>query len=503
MAIELRQSLKLSQQLVITPQLQQAIKLLQLSRMELVDLIQTEMLENPILEDAPQIEDEEVPAEMAKEMEVEAAPDKSHEEQLEVGNKDGDLKEPKEFDWENYLGTYNDYGEGGSARNFSIDDLPTYDNFVSKPSTLEEHLEWQLRMSPLSESDEELGLEIIGAIDENGYLTVPLSELAANCGHDEEDLAEVLTEIQGFDPPGVGARDLKECLLLQARLFKVDRPLLEEMIKDHLHLLERKDFNVLARKMKLPLKKIITLARIITEMEPKPGRPYGRTDTQYITPDVYVYKIGEEYAVVLNEEGLPRLRISNFYKNMVAKDGNGNGKGNGNGHQEGEAKGEAKGYVQDKLKSALWLIKSIHQRQRTLYRVSKCIVKFQKDFFDKGINFLKPMILKDVAEEIGMHESTVSRATNNKYMHTPQGIFELKYFFNSGVSVMSGSDVASETVKQKIKILVSGENVKNPLSDKEIVAMLKEANIDIARRTVAKYREMLGILPSSKRKQLY
>lgn len=488
MAIELKQNLKLSQQLVITPQLQQAIKLLQLSRIELVDMIQSELQENPVLEEGPQAEDEEVPAEMQSEIESEPVPDKSHEEQGEVGGQTGELNEPKEFDWENYIGSYNAPGE--DIRSFSSpDELPTYDNVLTKPSTLQDHLEWQLRMCSLSEREEEVGAILIGYLDDNGYLSTSLEEISEknNCTMDE--LQDTLTLIHDFDPVGVGARDLKECLLLQSRHFGAERTLLDSIIREHLPLLEKRDYPTLARKLKVPLKRILNAARIISEMEPKPGRPFGKSDTQYITPDVFVYKVGDDYAIVLNEEGLPRLRVSNFYRNMLAK---------------GAANPDnAKGYVQDKLKSALWLIKSIHQRQRTLYRVSKCIVKFQRQFLDKGIHFLKPMVLKDVAEEIGVHESTVSRATTNKYMHTPQGIFELKYFFSSGVSVTSGSEVASEAVKEKIRVMIANENNKDPLSDKEIAALLKQSNIEIARRTVAKYREMLGILPSSKRKQLY
>ncbi len=489
MAIELKQSLKLSQQLVITPQLQQAIKLLQLSRLELTDLIQNELLENPILEEGPQAEEEEVSAEIGKEIEAPEALDKSHEQNPEMTTKDGNLNEPKDFEWENYIGSQGDGGD--SVRSFAADEAPAYENIGHKTTSLHEHLEWQLRMSLLSSSEDEMAYVLIDYIDDNGYLGTPLQEISQKEGYPLDELEEALSIIQEFDPMGVGARDLRECLLLQARVFKQDRALLETLIKEHLSLLEKRDFPMLARKLKIPMSRVADLARIITEMEPKPGRSFGRSDTLYVTPDVYVYKVGADFAVVLNEDGLPRLRVSNYYKDMNFK-------------PLADGKDKAKDYVQDKLKSAMWLIKSLHQRQRTLYRVSKCIVKFQREFFENGINFLKPMILRDVAEEIGVHESTVSRATTHKYMHTPQGIFELKYFFNSGISVSTGQDVASETVKDKIRCIVADEDVKKPLSDKDIVVLLKEgSNIDIARRTVAKYREMLGILPSSKRRHLY
>ena len=491
MAIELKQSLKLSQQLVITPQLQQAIKLLQLSRLELVELVEQELLENPILEETTPAEEDEVPKEVEQELEAEAPPDKSHEAEAEVGNKDGELKEPKEFDWENYIGTYNAPGE--ETRSFGPDELPTFENFITKPASLQDHLEWQLRMAQISEHEEEIGLTILNTLDENGYLTTSTEEIGKQNGHSLEEVEKALKVIQEFDPVGVGARNLTECLLLQARLCTEERPLVEAIIKDHLHLLEKRDYVTIARKLKEPVSVVASAAVIIQDMEPKPGRPYGGGNPRYITPDVYVYKMENDYAVVLNEEGLPRLQISRFYRNMLSAN---------NGDKNAGTATPAKGYVQDKLKSALWLIKSIHQRQRTLYRVAKCIVKFQKDFLDRGINHLRPMILKNIADDIGMHESTVSRATNNKFMHTPQGIFELKFFFNSRVASSNGEDLASETVKEKIRRIVEGENLQHPLSDKDIAEMLAASHIHVARRTVAKYREVLGILPSSRRRQL-
>lgn len=490
-AIELKQSMKMSQQLVITPQLQQAIKLLQLSRLELTDLISNEVLENPMLEESPEPEAEDNPVEVADNIEAAPDTDKSHEAQPEVGNAEGQLSEPREFEWENYIQNYSDSGKEG--RSFvSADETPTYENVAVKGVGLQEHLEWQLRMTPTNEREEELVSLLIGFLDENGYLTTNLEDIAQKNDCTVEDLECALYVLQEFDPSGVGARDLKECLLLQVRRFaSAEKAQLETIIKEHLSLLERRDYPTLARKMKLTLEEVLALGKIITDLEPKPGRPFGKSDTQYITPDVYVYKVGEDYSIVLNDEGIPRLRINNFYKSMMS------------GQANGQSQGEAKNYVQEKLKSAVWLIRSIHQRQRTLYRVTKSIVKFQRDFLDHGIEHLKPMILRDVADEIGVHESTVSRATSNKYVHTPQGIFELKYFFNNGLASRGGEDVASESVKEKIRLLVSQENPRKPLSDKEIVDTLKAASIDIARRTVAKYREGMGILPSSKRRRLY
>lgn len=482
----------MSQQLVITPQLQQAIKLLQLSRLELVEMVQGELMENPVLEEAAPEEEEEVPGEVGKEIESEEVTDKSHEAQNEVGAGNGELKEPKEFDWENYMGTYNAPGE--EARSFNSEDLPTFENTITKTTTLAEHLEWQLHMANLTEEEEEIGATLISLMDDNGYLTTGVENIALQNGYSLEKTQNVLKVIQDFDPAGVGASDLKECLLLQTRFFGPERPLLETMITAYLPLLERRDYGAIARKMKIPLDTVVIMARIIGEMEPKPGRPFDTETTQYITPDVYVKKVGNEYIIILNEEGLPRLHISSFYKNMLSGNNNRNNGSNG---------ADAKGFVEQKLKKAVWLIKSIHQRQRTIYRVAKCIVDTQQDFLERGMNFLRPMILKDVAEKIGVHESTVSRATSNKYIHTPQGLLELKFFFNSRVPSSEGDGVAAETVKEKIRRLVENENVRKPLSDKELADLLKAANINIARRTVAKYREMLSILPSSRRRQLY
>lgn len=495
MALELKQTVGLSQQLVITPQLQQAIKLLQLGRLELLEAVQKELMENPVLEESPGAQPSETDS---MSMRIgEDAGDGRGEEPIrgaeEVGGKSGELKEPANFDWENYMGSY--HSAGGGASRFSGEELPTYENTLTHKEDLQEHLIWQLRLSGIAREEEEIGLEIIGNINDDGYLRADLSEIAEKGGWSISDVESVLKKIQTMDPIGVGARDLTECLLLQLQFCdnKTDREQLTDLVVNHLKLLEKRDYQSIARLMKLPLRRIAQLAKMIADLEPKPGRPYGGDTTQYITPDVYVYKVGVDYVVMLNDEGLPRLQVSHFYKNLLADT------------RAPIAKNEqTKEYVQDKLRSAMWLIKSIHQRQRTLYKVTKCIVKFQRDFLDRGVQHLKPMILKDVADEVGVHESTVSRATSNKYVHTPQGIYELKYFFNSGVPSGDGMDsVAAETVKSKLKQIIAAEDVKNPYSDQDIVERLQKTNVNIARRTVAKYREMLGILPSSRRKQIF
>jgi RNA polymerase sigma-54 factor len=317
-----------------------------------------------------------------------------------------------------------------------------------------------------------------------------MDQLAEEEKIDKDLLEDTLTLIHEFDPPGVGARDLKECLLIQAKHLEEDTHDLVNLINNHLKDLEKKNYEAIAKALGRDIEDVVEMCKIIYAMDPKPGREYVSSETHYVTPDVYVYKVGDDYVVSLNEDGLPRLKISNFYKNMLKS-----GKTTGDKTQD---------YIQEKLRSAVWLIKSIHQRQRTIYKVAESIVKHQRDFFEKGSEHLKPMVLRDIANDIGMHESTVSRVTTAKYVHTPQGIYELKYFFNSGISSGDGSDsLASESVKVKIKDLVSKEDPKNPLSDQKIVDLLKTDGIQIARRTVAKYRDVLKILPSSQRKKYF
>ncbi len=478
MAIEMRQIMKLSQQLVMTPQLQQAIKLLQLSRMELVDVIQKEMLENPVLEEIPEAQPEEIPPrETYQEKSQEVADSAS----------DQTANEPKDFDWENYIDQYN---APGSISTIIKDELPTYEMFVAKKTSLADHLLWQLGMTELEEKEQNIAEILIGEVNDDGYLESSIEEISRGSGAPLSLVESVLKKIQEFDPPGVCCRDLKECLLLQVKQLGSENEVLIEIIEKHLGDLQRKNYQGIARSLKLPIEDVHHAVRVLSALEPKPGRPFVTEEPQYITPDIFVYKVGNEYIVVLNEDGLPRLRISNYYRSALS----------------GTSKGDnspTRSYIENKIKSAIWLIRSIHQRQRTIYRVTSSIVKFQRDFFDNGIAHLKPLILRDVAEDIGMHESTISRVTTNKYVHTPQGIYELKFFFNSSINQVEGDGVASEAVKSKIKQLIVNEDSRKPLSDQQIVELLKKENINIARRTVAKYREMLNILSSSKRKKVF
>lgn len=475
----LRQTMNLSQSLVITPQLQQAIKLLQMSRMELESAVRSELEENPILEEAETLKEEDL------QRTKEAATEVDHTETPDQQNIQ-DPQKQDEFEWESYIEANQKPPQSGMA---GSEEIMNYENVITASQTLHDHLYWQVKMNGFSEEEERAADALIGAIDDDGYIKVPLEQIAEEEKVDLSLLEDTLTLIHEFDPPGVGARDLQECLLIQARHMEEDTHDLVTLIKNHVKDLEKKNYEAIAKALNRDVEDIVEICKIIYAMDPKPGRAFVSSDTHYVTPDVYVYKVGDDYVVSLNEDGLPRLKISNFYKNMLK-----GGKTTGDKTQD---------YIQEKLRSAVWLIKSIHQRQRTIYKVTESIVKHQREFFEKGSEHLKPMVLRDIANDIGMHESTVSRVTTAKYVHTPQGIYELKYFFNSGISSSDGDSLASESVKIKIKDLVSKEDPKNPLSDQKIVDLLKVEGIQIARRTVAKYRDMLKILPSSQRKKYF
>lgn len=483
MAMQMKMSLKLSQTLRMTPQLQQAIKLLQLSRMELENEIRKELVENPVLEEASEsMETQEKSSsdENPKELTADSAVSEP------IENMDQDPTKQDEFDWDNYMESQ--YKSAPNMSGGGNEEIINYENIISAKQSLRDHLRWQMGLSGFNDEETMLGHIIIDYIEDDGYLKTTLEEIAESEEVALEDLEDVLGFVQEFDPPGVGARNLQECLLIQAKFLEEDTNDLVHIIKNHIKDLEKKNYKGIAKSMEIEIDDVIEICKIIYSMEPKPGTAFVTQETNYISPDVYVYKVGDEYMVSLNEDGLPKLRISNLYKNMI---------------QKGKKNDEAQEYIQDKLKSALWLIKSIQQRQKTIYKVTESIVKHQTDFFDKGPAFIKPMILRDIANDIGMHESTVSRVTTNKYVNTPQGIFELKYFFNSGIGMTDGDSLASESVKLKIKQLISDEDPKKPLSDQKIVDLLKKDGIKIARRTVAKYRDILKILPSSRRKKLF
>lgn len=484
MALELRQQLKLTQQLVMTPQLQQAIKLLQLSRLELVDMVQQELLENPLLEER---QEEEIPDSGTRdtaEDDLRPAPsaEPSGDEVLQR-----DLV--RNADWEDYLGEFSSSSRQAMMRETEIpEEGLSFEARLSAKPSLQGHLFWQLRLSNRTPEEMEIGEHVIGNLDSIGYLKSTAEEIAEAAGQPLDMVEKVIRGIQLFDPIGVAARTPQECLLVQiAALGYDDDPILVELVREHLEDLEKRRYKPLARKFRISMEEIKEYLDLLATLDPMPGAAFGSEEPQYVSPDAYAYKFENEWVIILNEEGMPRLQLSPIYSQSVSG-----------------ATGKDKDYMQDKMRSAVWLMKSLYQRQRTLYKVVESIVKFQRNFFEDGVTHLKPLILKDVAEDISMHESTVSRITTSKYLATPHGIFELKFFFNSALEMDDGTQVGSESVKALIKKFISGEDAHHPVSDEKIADDLKDRlKVNIARRTVAKYRSALGIPSSSKRKQVF
>lgn len=492
--MELKQYLKMSQQLVMTPQLQQAIKLLQLSRVELEEQVQQELLENPILEMETEAES---PDQVRKQIEgapdEEAAADRA--DRLDQGTGEAPRKED-DFDWERFVDDYAEYSSNPAGNDVRLndDDLPTLEQTLATRETLADHLEWQLGMMQLLPEEHATATAIIGNLDNDGYIARDvLQQIAEDQGVGLDDVEAVLTEvIQQLDPIGVGARDLRECLLLQAKYLFPKDDLVHQLIDKHLEHLEKKNIPPILKDLDCDIEDLQGAMVLVRELEPRPGRNFAGSgeEPQYVVPDVYIVKLGDEYVVQLNEDGLPKLKISSFYQNQIKAQG-----------RKGDKR--EKEFIQDKFKSAVWLIRSIHQRQQTIRKVTESIVRFQRDFLDHGVEHLRPLILRQVADDIGMHESTISRVTTAKYVHTPQGIFELKYFFNSRITSNQGADLASESVKQKIKKYIAEEDEKKPLSDQRLCELLEAEGMVIARRTVAKYREMMNIAPSAQRKKVF
>jgi RNA polymerase sigma-54 factor len=464
MGIQLKQGLKLGQNLVMTPQLQQAIKLLQLNHMELAELINQELTENPVLEEvgeneAPQDNLETAADGETFDPEIQQQADEASQAQEPVPEEQM-LKGKDEVNWDAYLEDFNEGSGSAPSMKETSDETPTYENTLTKTSSLEEHLQWQLSMLNLMENEQRLAQLIIASLNDDGYFEGDLNALAAQAGIDPEDAEEILKMIQNFDPLGIGSRNLKECLHIQARLLNPRQPLVEKIIDEHMAELEKHNIPAIAKALNAPIEQVVEAQKIIHEFEPRPGSLFTQPDTQYIQPDIYIQKVGNQYVIHMNDDGIPRLRVSSYYKSIVQKEA-----------AEGKASGgKTKEYVQEKLRAALWLIRSIQNRQKTIYKVTEAVLARQRDFFEKGSQFLKPMVLKDIASDVGMHESTISRVTTNKYVHTPVGTFELKYFFNSSINSSDGSDaLASSAVKEKIKQLVTREDPKKPLSDQQIV----------------------------------
>ena len=564
MAMQMKMQMKMSQQLIMTPQLQQAIKLLQLSRAELEELIEQTLIENPVLEEGIDMdtfpnktEDSQEITETAESPEV-----VTDTEDFETAREtEQENKEQDEIDWQQYIEQVEQFG-GYQERRYNVasddEESPSIEATAAQTESLADHLVWQLDMQELSPLEYKTGAYLIGNIDDDGFLVTSIRELLESqrdlydqiiAKHKNGELPElpeidpnlfdlrfksgkttqkkktkkeeytdfdeyepipeeepkkpevlsaagafveyVLGIVQQFTPNGVGARSLQECLLIQLDILGESESLCTRIVKQDMPLLESKDLKKIARRQKQDIEQVIESYRLIMSLEPKPGREFiSNPSHHYIIPDVYIYQKDEEYKVALNSAGMPRLRISSYYKdlsNTLEDDGS-----------------LTKDYILEKVKAGQWLLKSIEQRQKTIYRVTKSILRFQKKFFQHGIHFLRPLVLKDVAEDIDVHESTVSRITTNKYVHTPQGIFELKYFFTSGIDQGRGEAVSSKLIKDMILQMVQKENLKSPYTDLQIADILvRQSGIKVARRTVAKYREALNILPSNKRKQLF
>jgi RNA polymerase sigma-54 factor len=475
MGISQKLHTKLVQKLILTPSLQQAIKLLPMSTLELRDLLTQEMVENPMLEEIP-VEDVQVAEAQTTEEKPEAKP-----EQQKTDSWD-------DADYQYFFGEYLDDGYRPKMPQ-EVRELPPIENTLSTTSSLSDHLLWQLSLQTDDATVREIGEAIIGNLNDDGYLVASLDELAAMGPWPIEQVEAALTMVQGFDPVGVAARDLQECMMLQLRHLGLAGTPSERIVTDHLKALQNHQVAEISRKLGLSIEDLREHVEVIRHLDPKPGLRFNPTPSQYVTPDVFVEKIDDEYVVFLNEDGLPQMRISPTYRRLLDKDGN---------HGE-----ETRAYVRDKFNAARWLIKSVQQRQNTIYKVARSIVNFQREFLDQGIEHLRPLVLRDVANDIGMHESTVSRVVTNKYMHTPQGVFEMKYFFHSGISSSYGESVSSVTIKQRIKKIIESEDAKKPLSDSKIVSILQREGLVLARRTIAKYREELKIPTSNQRKVLY
>jgi RNA polymerase sigma-54 factor len=477
----LQLGMKQTQRLIMTPRMQQSIHLLQLSTLELQNLLQKELVENPVLEEQASLEPSPV------EDSSDGRPDADDKPAVDRMQENADLG-PIRFDddWQAY---FEDSSDVGYVPPRTREEGEIFEAPIVQETTLEEHLEWQLNASPHIRSDEQriIGEEIIHNLDEFGYLAPSVDELAERTSASPDKIEEVLRIIQGFTPVGVAARNLAECLEIQYHYYEKDSPLALEIIRRHLDDLEHRRLPKIARTLGISEQEVQDLADLIGTFDPRPARAFLPYESEYITPDVFVEKVGDEWQVRVNDEGTPPLRISKRYRQMLADPDTG---------------AEERQYILDKFKSAVWLIRNIEQRKQTLEKVTRCIVSLQKNFLENGISGLKPMRLRDVADIVGVHESTVCRVVNNKYVQTPQGLFELQYFFSTGLETDNGQDASVKSVMDRIQRLIEDEDPKRPLSDQKITKILNADGISIARRTVAKYRERMGILPTTTRKRV-
>jgi RNA polymerase sigma-54 factor len=491
MALEQKLSLKLSQRLVMTPSLQQAIKLLQMTRMELETVVAQELEGNPVLEEVePGADEEEAAATAGTEAEA-----KEREETPELDPL-GPTAGTSETSFEEWL--TNSWGEGGTGGEWEPRQAPPLENTLTREPDLYDHLLWQIHLSDFPAKQREIAEMIVGNLDPDGFLVASLDEIGALGGEEEggccseEEVRETLEKVRRLDPPGIACADLQESLLLQLELRgEPNDSLAWRILSEHWDAFLRRHYPAIARALGVGLADLEPVIEQISALQTRPGREFSNDRPHYVEPDVYVVRVSDEYVIQLNDDGLPRLRVSRAYRAMLKKI-----------RAEGQ-QADAQSFLSEKIRAALWLIKSLDQRQRTIYKVAESIVRQQREFLDSGIDYLRPMILRDVADDIGMHESTVSRVVSNKYIHTPRGLFPLKFFFHSGIDREYGEDISSLTVKKKIRVLIEAEDPRHPLSDSELMRILHREGIQIARRTVAKYRDELKLPSSADRRRIF
>lgn len=477
MALENRLELRLAQKLVLTPQLQMAIKLLQMPQLELSQTLTQELVENPFLEESVDFEGQEEPT---REERDSAEPEEKHD------DTEKPLEELVSFSAEDYF-EERSY-DGRDLGYFAPDHVtqPSFEYFASKPADLLDHLLWQLRLSREDEQVRGVAETILGNIDEGGYLMVSNEEIAQTTQADMDTVERAVRLVQSFDPPGIAARDIKECLLLQLKPLGLEGSLVEKIISNDLELVGKRKYPQIAKQYEVSLEDVAAAVKVIEGLDPKPGMSFSSTSADYIVPDVYIVKSDEGYQILLNDDGMPRLRINGYYQKLLAN--------------KNDIPKEDRQFLEERLRSAVWLMKSLDQRNKTIYRVTECILRFQQDFFEKGVDSLKPLNLKDIASELSLHESTISRVTSNKYLSCPRGIYGFRFFFSNAIPSQSG-DMSSTTVKEMVRKIITEEDARKPLSDMNIVEIFKSQNINIARRTIAKYREELKLPSQSQRKR--
>ncbi|MFB3921667.1 MAG: RNA polymerase factor sigma-54 [Terriglobia bacterium] len=471
-------NLKVAQKQILTPGLVQMVSVLALNKLELREMINQEMIANPVLEELP----DEVP--LLEDVEKKTAAEKPAEAPADKNIVAGDNHDSfQEIDFGSFFDDYLD--PGYRSPEAEVIEKPSFENFLSQPASLSDHLEWQLSLSIASDAVRDAGLSIIGNLNEDGYLTATLEEIAQSGEHTLEDVRAALALVQEFDPLGVAARDLRECLLIQLKALAPDNTLAQHIVSEHLKQLQNKQYREIARALDRPVKSIERCVEVIKKLDPRPGQRYNRVETRLIEPDVTFAKMSDGYQVLMNEDGLPQLRLSRHYRRMLETDG---------------TTREVRNYVKERFTSAIQLIKNIEQRKQTIIKVCEAIIRRQGEFLDKGIDYLRPMMIKEVAEEVGVHPSTVSRAVANKYAHTPQGVYELRFFFSEAVQGPSGGSTSLINLKRLVKKMIEEEDAAHPLTDDQIAQQLRDKGICVTRRTVAKYREDMRIPSTHQRR---